>query len=177
VTRLRSPAFCMKSQLKTASLAIIGLAGIALGLFAAFGQVPLRQGLSVTVARIGSTASGPFATFTLTNREQRTIQLDPYCTVYWKNELGSATSCFVLHGLGNYCLTRGASRNVTVSAPDHSQIWWSSFTYTIVPGFSQRVCRFLKSRFGGLSDDNAFVGTISPNITNGLPRGYQSIDR
>src|SRR6266576_733577 len=69
----------------------------------------------------------------LSNNGGTTVRLDPYCTLYWTNQVGLETNEFFRHDQGYLILKPHESTEIPVPHPPTAEFWDTSFTYQVRP--------------------------------------------
>jgi len=111
------------------------------------------------------------AVFRLRNDGNKAIQINAYCTLYWKNDLGMATNAFYKHSLGYAMINPTKSTLVDIPYPHEAKAWDMSLTYQVRPSSMQHLIN--EVRYILLPNtwvpDNSFIGRLSPTVTNSAP--------
>ena len=123
----------------------------------------------VSILFVGVTNSfpKPVATLRFRNDGKAAVRLNSHATLYWKDRSGVATNAFFRHELGYAILQPEEFAQIAVSSPSDTDVWQTSFTYSVRPNWLRR--NYERIRFwipGRWTPDNSFVGRFGPVITN-----------
>jgi hypothetical protein len=152
---------------RTVVLCLIGVSILSLFFLLLVGSATPIGSMAIRFVGVTNSMQGPISVMHLHNDGNVTIRLDPHCTVYWKNLAGVSTNMFARHNLGSAILRAHESNQVVVLSPTDSDVWQTSFTYTVRPERLTRV--YHRIRFwlpGPWEPDNSFLGGFGPVITN-----------
>jgi hypothetical protein len=158
-----------KAAVSASPKRIAAISLLASGVLIALAVLSAEPNAHVAVRLIMVTNSirGPAAVLQFRNDGDATVRLDPYGTLYWKDRFGNATNSFFRQEVGSAILQPGKVVEGLVLSPSDTDVWQSSFSYTVQPGFLKRA--FSRFRFwmpGRWVPDNSFFGRFAPVVTN-----------
>lgn len=113
------------------------------------------------------TPSGDGMRLTLKNIGISSVHLNPYCTVYWTNMSGFETNAFYKHDLGERILNPREVASIYIPHPKDAKYWDFSISYRPCQSKVHVFLSKIPILFSLIPKDNdAFIGQISPMITN-----------